>query len=207
MYNFDKKYIFNRQWFDINVPLWTELFSQYDKDNIESVLEIGCYEGRSTVWLCENVLNINTKRYEYHTIDKFEQPETDCGPNTISIAEKKDQNIVERNFRHNISFFNNIEFNIHKGLSSSILPKLETTFDLIYIDGSHKSDDTFVDAYYSSKLLNTNGLLIFDDFGWKDPNNSGINDSPELGIKLFIQLNSDKYHIVHVGYQVVLMKK
>lgn len=207
MYHFDKKYIFNEKWFDVNIPLWNELFSKYDKENIESILEIGCYEGRSTVWLCENVLNVATNKYKYHIIDTFGGSITESGMKSSLERLQKDEDIIEKNFIHNTSFFSNIEFNIHKGISSSVLPNLENKFDLIYIDGSHKSDDTFVDAYYSSKLLNTNGLLIFDDFGWKDTNNSHINHSPESGINLFIQLNSDKYHIVYVGYQVILMKK
>lgn len=41
-------------------------------------------------------------------------------------------------------------------------------FDLIYIDGSHQFEDVFVDFYWSSRLLNLGGLVLFDDCA--DPN-------------------------------------
>lgn len=36
-------------------------------------------------------------------------------------------------------------------------------FDLIYVDGSHLFEDVFVDAYYSIRLLNESGFVLFDD--------------------------------------------
>ncbi len=36
-------------------------------------------------------------------------------------------------------------------------------FDFIYVDGSHIFEDVFVDFYYSSRLLNENGIILFDD--------------------------------------------
>jgi predicted O-methyltransferase YrrM len=60
---------------------------------------------------------------------------------------------------------------IYEEFSFSALPKLierELKFDLIYIDGSHLFEDVFIDFFYSNKLLNDRGLLIFDDSA--DPN-------------------------------------
>jgi predicted O-methyltransferase YrrM len=50
--------------------------------------------------------------------------------------------------------------------SSAALPALleaGATFQLIYIDGSHLFEDVFIDAYYASRLLAENGVMIFDD--------------------------------------------
>ena len=38
------------------------------------------------------------------------------------------------------------------------------TFDVIYIDGHHLAEQVYKDAVNSWKFLNTNGLLIFDDY-------------------------------------------
>ena len=57
-----------------------------------------------------------------------------------------------------------VEF--HEQLSAVTLPALAAqgrTFDLIYIDGSHRFDDVFVDAYFSLRLLAANGVVMFDD--------------------------------------------
>ena len=47
-------YKFTEKWFDIAIPIWTELFKQCPSPT--SILEIGCYEGRATTWLCDNVI-------------------------------------------------------------------------------------------------------------------------------------------------------
>ena len=64
---------------------------------------------------------------------------------------------------------------IYEEFSFSALPKLleqERNFDLIYIDGSHLFENVFIDFFYSNKLLNNQGLLIFDDS--TDPNISKV---------------------------------
>jgi hypothetical protein len=37
------------------------------------------------------------------------------------------------------------------------------TFDFIYVDGSHRLDDVFVDAYFALRLLAPQGVVVFDD--------------------------------------------
>jgi hypothetical protein len=51
-------------------------------------------------------------------------------------------------------------------LSSLELPALireNFKFGLIYIDGSHLFEDVFVDFYFVSRLLEDNGIVLFDD--------------------------------------------
>ena len=43
------------------------------------------------------------------------------------------------------------------------LIKNKYKFDLIYIDGSHLFEGIFIDLYYSTILLNINGIVLFDD--------------------------------------------
>jgi predicted O-methyltransferase YrrM len=50
--------------------------------------------------------------------------------------------------------------------SALALPRLCTegaSFGMIYIDGSHIFEDVFVDFFYCARLLELNGLLLFDD--------------------------------------------
>ena len=202
---FNEKYKFTTEWFDIAIPTWTELFVN-NKKQIKDVLEIGCYEGRATVWLCENVLNEPGSTYE--VVDTFGGSLSESG--MIHDKEQLEQGAlaIEENFRHNIQFFPDIEFTVHKGLSQKILPQLEKKeYDLIYIDASHRADDTLVDAYFAHKLLKPGGILIFDDFGWKDPKDLSPINSPELGIRMFYQLYQSEYELLFEGYQVGFVKK
>jgi hypothetical protein len=57
-----------------------------------------------------------------------------------------------------------VEF--HEQLSAVTLAALAAqgrTFDLIYIDRSHRFDDVFVDAYFSLRLLASRGVVMCDD--------------------------------------------
>ena len=202
---FNKKYKFTTEWFDIAIPTWTEVFVE-NKQRVKDVLEIGCYEGRATVWLCENVLTEPGSTYD--VVDTFGGSLSESG--MVHEKEQSKQGIltIEDNFRHNIQFFPDIEFTVYKGISQKILPQLgEKTYDLIYIDASHRADDTLVDAYFAHKLLRPGGIIIFDDFGWKDPKDLSPINSPELGIRMFWQMYSSSYDVLFEGYQVGFVKK
>jgi predicted O-methyltransferase YrrM len=54
----------------------------------------------------------------------------------------------------------------HEALSCFALPALHQAggrFGLIYVDGSHLFEDVFVDFYFCSLLLETGGVIAFDD--------------------------------------------
>ena len=121
-----------------------------------------------------------------------------------------EDDFIYNNFLHNISFYPDINFKINRGFSQYILPELEKKgkkYDFIYVDASHRADDTFMDAYYAHKMLNSKGLLIFDDFGWKDPTQPHPVNSPQLGIEAFFAMYNNLYDVILQGYQIAAIKK
>ena len=197
----DKKYNFTEDWFSGNISTWVQMFNQHE-NKIESVLEIGAYEGKATVWLCENIPTIK----RYFIIDTFEGSEVEHGMEGTSERLDIDNSFIENNLKYNISNFPNIDFFTLKGESQKILPTMNEKFDFIYIDGSHKSDDTFMDGYWSHRFLNVGGIIVFDDLGWKDPNRPQANESPEIGIRLWNTLYENYYDTIMQGYQAGFMK-
>ena len=197
-------YRFTENWFDVATPTWEQVFKLVPKP--KSILEIGCFEGRATTWLCDNV--ICGDACDYDVIDTFEGTVGESG--MAAAAEKlEDADFIQNNFFHNISFHNNVNFKVYKGLSQKVLPTFAyiEKYDFIYIDASHRADDTFVDAYYAHKLLKSGGLLIFDDFLWKDPKDVREVGAPEFGINAFCSMYADKYDPLFRGYQLGLVKK
>lgn len=202
---YSDRYKFTEKWFDNMIPMWEQVFEKYP--NIESVLEVGCFEGRATVWLCENVLNDKDKKYTYDVVDTFGGSLNESGMRKVKENLEKNDFIWD-NFTHNISFFPHINFNLNRGFSQKILPTMEgeEKYDFIYIDASHRADDTLVDAYYAKNMLKKGGILIFDDYGWKDPKNLHPSNSPELGINVFNTIYDNEFQVLFKGYQVGFLK-
>ena len=208
MFEYNKKQKYTEKWFDGMIPLWEQIFTQAIAPiGIKNVLEIGCYEGRATSFVCEKYLQSGTN---YDVIDTFKGTLEESGMKSTMGNLKENQNFIYDNFMHNISFYPNINFNINTGYSQYQLPELEkkgNKYDFIYIDASHRADDTFMDAYYAHKMLNSKGLLIFDDYGWKDPNQPHKVNSPQLGVDVFVTMYEGLYDVVSKGYQIALIKK
>lgn len=206
----NNKLKFTKNWFnDVAPQNWDKIFDWYINESgrkITSALEIGCFEGQATTYMAEKWL---PEGCNFDIVDTFGGSEEEDGMSDVMDGLEKSDFIYD-NFMHNISQYPAINFRVHRGLSQIIVPKLYEDgemYDFIYIDASHLSDDTFVDAYYASKMLREGGILIFDDFKWKDPNRTGHNDSPELGIKAFTMMNEGKYSILMDGYQLGLLKQ
>ena len=196
-------YKFTEKWFDIAIPQWEQIFKHVPAPS--SILEVGCYEGRATTWLCDNVIKDGLANYD--VVDTFGGSLEESGMQQTKKLLEKD-NFIENNFRHNISFHSNINFTIYKGYSQSILPTLENKeYDFIYIDASHRADDTFVDGYYALKMLKKGGIIIFDDYSWKDPDNMHPANSPQLGIDVFSSIYNTELNLIFCGYQVGFIKK
>jgi hypothetical protein len=209
MFKYNEKYKFTEDWFDPSIPTWEKIFNHYhtsDKDKFKSILEIGCYEGRATIFLCDSILNPGTN---YDIVDSFGGSLVENGMEGTAKRLKENGNFIYDNFKHNISFHPDINFSIYQGYSQHVLPKLveqDRKYDFIYVDASHRSDDTFIDAYFAYKMLNVGGVMIFDDFGWKDPHDTHIVASPEFGIRSFLTCYHDHYEIISSGYQIAIEK-
>ena len=206
-FTYDDKYKFNEKWFDGMIPGWYQIFDHVKQEKeIKDVLEVGCYEGRASVFVLENYLG---KGDTYTVVDTFGGTLEEHGMK--GTAERlKESDFIYDNFSHNISFFPDIDFTTYRDRSEYRLPKLVEegkTYDFIYIDASHRADDTLVDAYYAHKMLRPGGLLIFDDFGWKSKSDDRLVASPEFGIRAFVSMYEEDYTVIGHGYQLALVKK
>ena len=189
---------FSQDWFLKNAKYWDRhIVPSYTGKSNLNFLEIGCFEGRATLWMLENILTNETSKIT--VMDTFEGS-SEHKENGLDLSNLKDI------FIDNISEYRN-KVKIEQGYSQDILRKYDTReqFDLIYIDGSHHSIDVLEDAVLSFRLLKRGGILAFDDYTWMLPDTP--NDRPGIAIEAFMSTHRETTELIHIGWQLFLLKK
>ena len=202
-----EEYQFTTDWFHWAPEIWTQLIPMLPGEaGDREFLEIGSFEGRSTVWIAENMMQNG---------DVLECIDTWGGG-----EEHGEENMseVEKRFDHNrlvVLTGRAIEIEKIKGSSvyglSCLLTGVDSDEDqpyysFIYIDGSHIAKDVLTDTCMAWPLLKPKGLMVFDDYNWM-PSPRDILHRPKLAIDAFVNIFAEEVEIVHVGYQMVIRKR
>lgn len=196
IYNFKeykKKFYFSEEdWFCHHAPIWNFFFKINKIINKKiNYLEIGSFEGRSATFV-----GTILKKSNLTLVDPF--------INTGDKLDKINFKIIYNNFKNNISKLKNI-ISFKKTTSNKFFKNNKKKFDIIYIDGSHYAKDVLNDANNAFKILNKNGLIIFDDFLWKYY--SKIESNPAFAILKFVEKKKTAMKILYVNDQVIIKKK
>lgn len=127
-----------------DVPSVSEAVAQFLHEQAQSlsaksILEIGTAHGYSTIWLADVV---EKNQGHLHTID------VSAPSFAIAVA-----NVKAVGLDHCVSH--------HFGNAKDLLPTVDTTFDLIFIDARKRDTHTFFEL--CAPKLNPNGIIIVDD--------------------------------------------
>jgi len=186
-----KQYDFTKDWFSANIPVWEKVLEPFKGKANVNYLEVGAYEGRSVIWMLENILTDSTARLT--AIDIFQGPYKDKYFKNIELSGSSDKVTTITNYSQ---------------LALRDLPF--ESFDIIYIDGSHAKCDVLEDAVLSWRLLKEGGLLIFDDYRYIGTFNSGElgdpKDFPKTAIDIFVHCFENHFDVVHNAYQLILRR-
>lgn len=168
------------------IPVWQRFLSPMKGQPNLQFLEIGSFEGRSAVWLLDNVLTHPAARLT--CVDPFHQ------------------RAYEMRFDHNMRISGHAGQVIKlRGPSAEVLASLkDAAYQCIYVDGSHRAVDALMDAMQAWRLLEPGGILIFDDYEW-EPERPPL-DRPKLAVDLFLAALEGRYDVLHREYQVILRK-
>lgn len=183
----------DKDWFSRHSILWEPLIAKIKPTR---VLEIGSYEGRSTCYILKAcALHSPVDVYCIDTwLGGAELRDIDFG----AVENRFDEN-VRLMLNHTNSQTNPSRVHKRKGLSSVEMAKMianQERFDLIYIDGSHKASDVFLDAAMAFELLRVGGGLIFDDYNILEnprPNEYAI---PTIAIDAFMNVYNNQLEMV-----------
>jgi predicted O-methyltransferase YrrM len=179
---------YTQDWFSYHVPLWEKLLAPLVGQPVRA-LEVGVFEGRSTVWLLEHVLTHPEARLTW--VDTFAGGADHAGMDLTGLEDR---------FRANTKRFG-AKLSGQVGRSQDVLRAMTgERFDLVYVDASHEAGDVLADAVLAWPLLKPGGLLGFDDYTWRkypEPERS-----PAPGIDGFLAAMRGRYEEVHRGHQL-----
>lgn len=181
---------FSNKWFFDNVS-YIYLFFKKKKNQINSILEIGSYEGQSAYFFLNYFLNVKLT-----CVDIWKNQNVNYKNINFDNVEKKfDENLV--NHKNQVTKF--------KGSSKKFFFQNKVKdFDLIYIDGSHYFKHVYYDALQSFKVLNINGYILFDDYLFKYK--SQQDSHPIFAINKFLKKYKNKIRIIAIYRQVLVQK-
>ena len=188
---------FSFDWTSWHFQNWFKLLRNY-RGRRTQMLEIGSWEGRSAVFFLNYL-----PRARLVCIDSFEGGKE----HRQSASAAKFLRQVERRFEANTKEFGR-RVEMMKARSSDALITLGLEgrrFDIAYIDGSHMAVDVYSDAQLTWPLMARGGLMIFDDYLWKEM--SGPLDVPKPGIDAFLASIKGQYRTVLDDYQVAIVKR
>ena len=168
---------FTSDWLSDYIPSWQKALGPI-RESATSVLEMGSWEGRSAIFSLNYFPNAKLT-----IID-------------VSIRKPLLENLAP--------FMNRVE--TLQGTSTMGLETLrlaDRKFDFIYIDGEHSEAQTMIDSILSWQLLKVGGVVIWDDYLWKE---GGDIDQPKKAVDTFLDLYKGHIEVLHHGYQVIARK-
>lgn len=184
-------YKYSQIWF-LNSEIKNKLQDFLDKSKENKILEIGCFEGLSSVFFADNFID---NPYSFLTcVDPFLT--IDNNDHSAFL-----QNQEEINFDYNTSICKNSnKIKIYKITSDNFFENNKQTFNFIYIDGCHESDFIKRDMENSFNFLEKDGIMWMDDY---EGGNFGIIKNT---MDNFLEKYEGKYKLIHKGYQLAIQK-
>lgn len=190
-----KEPVFHADWFSHNVPHIEKYLSHLKGKPYVEGLEIGCWEGRSSLWFLLNILTGTGANLT--CVDSFQgNPE-----NKLEGYERDVEDIFVENMR-----LAGVSDRVHlkRQISNVALKFLHTAnFDFIYVDGSHNPKDVLTDLVLSWLLLKSGGIMIMDDYQFCDPR---VGSEPKPAIDAFYNIFKKDLIVLHTDWQVIWRK-
>ena len=194
MYNWTNNVPFGTKEQFINViHYFNSNYTKVKTGQIIRVLEIGTYTGISLI----NIVNLIPNSYGIGV-------DTWTNYNENNLLNNIDELQIEESFYKNINLEGLTErIEGIKNDSTNQLFKFiddKTTFDFIYIDGSHLLLDCYTDIVLAWKILERGGIMGIYDYTYKKDT---VLESP---INYFLKRYVNEYRLIHKGYRVFIEK-
>ncbi|HWE72366.1 MAG TPA: class I SAM-dependent methyltransferase [Stellaceae bacterium] len=179
---------FTADWFSAAEPTWRAIFQQLIPD-ARKILEIGCYEGRSVVWLIKNGFRRGMAG-DLYCIDNWKGSVEHSSATMQDVFARFKRN-VERAYKAAPAItVHRLEADSRPALAKLYLEGHGGSFDFVYVDASHQAPDVLSDLVLAFELCRVGGIVACDDYLW----NFGRNPlhTPKIAIDAFVNCYAAK---------------
>jgi predicted O-methyltransferase YrrM len=184
-------YKYSQTWF-IYSEICKKLNFFLAKNSENNILEIGCFEGLSSVFFADNFLD--NPKSTLTCVDPFLTIQNNDHSSFLTNNE-------ELNFDYNISICQHSDkIKVHKQTSDIFFETNHKTYNFIYIDGCHLPDFITRDMENSFRALEKHGIMWMDDYRGGD----GI--QIKNAMDTFLENYKGQYEFIHMGYQLAIRK-
>ena len=182
----DNNYFFTLDIFSHRIETWTEQLQSLQGVKGIKALEIGFYQGMSACWLLDTILTEATAHLT--CIDRSYNP-------------KLKENIIKTGAESKVTLLS--------GNSHELLATCEAnSFDLINLQDRCKlSDHVGKNTELAWQLLKSQGLMILNYYGWRNPSNN--QENPQAGIDQFLNSVKNQWQPVYQSpqtFQLIIRK-
>ena len=169
----DRDYYFTRDTFSYRLAIWQPLLESIMGQKDVKIIELSSYQGMSACWFLDTVLTADSARLV--CIEPQWESKLQDNLNSTGAADK---------------------VTLLTGTVAQHLADLEpNSFDVANLQDKRKSiDSAFENTQAIWKLLKVGGLAIFNDYGWRNPQDSSQN--PKAGIDRFLNSINGKWELV-----------
>ncbi len=183
-------YKYTQTWF-INSEINRYLHRVIDTVSQRKILEIGCFEGLSSVFFADNFLEHSESTLT--CVDPF-----------LNIKNNDHSMFLQNNEESNFDFNTSnckypAKLRIYKTTSDNFFvehcERGDDHFDFIYIDGCHDPAYVSRDMENSFRILKSGGIMWMDDYGSIRP-----------PMDIFLEKHKGAYELIHMGYQLAIRK-
>ncbi|WP_135470868.1 class I SAM-dependent methyltransferase [Crenalkalicoccus roseus] len=199
---------FTESWFDGHIPGWEHLFFRelgWDPAAPRRIVEIGCFEGRATIWMLENLLRHPDSRI--HCIDSFAGGAEHHTRQVERLHERFRANIEESGHAAKVEVLHG---NSADGLLR-LIARGDVAPAMIYVDGSHEAPDVLSDLVLSFRLAPPGGVILCDDYLWsrEAEGSTDLLHCPKLAIDAFTNIYRRRIEFLgaRLGGQVAFRKR
>lgn len=173
---------YTRDFVTPHLPNWEKWLAEFKGQPVQA-LEIGSFEGRSTIWFLENILT-------------HERASIVCVDNFTTLGNSKSRllyNLKDAKVDHKVTLLE---------ISSRVAVLPQNHYAFAFVDGSHAQQDVLADAIKAFDSVTVGGLVIFDDYLLVRENRQQV----KLAVDAFLRVFAHSLEIIGQGRQVCIRR-